>query len=157
MNTPGEHTLTAPSSISTPRSLAFFSPLSHSLACDSLSKWRKETYEAEPCAPKAWYCLCPTRMTCFVFVFFVREGFRARERKKKKEEEREREKKKGERGRGRGRVLFSMACFFFFSINAHSFFFLFFRFSLTSDTPNAVAILASDPTLCFFDTLWTTR
>lgn len=30
-------------------------------------------------------------------------------------------------------------------------------FFLTSDTPNAVAALASDPTLCFFETLCTTR
>lgn len=42
-NTPGEHTLTAPSSISTPRSFAFFSSFSHFLAAQSLGKWRKKT------------------------------------------------------------------------------------------------------------------
>ena len=42
--TPGAETLTAPSSISTPSSLASLpSPRSHSLACESLEKWRKWT------------------------------------------------------------------------------------------------------------------
>ena len=61
--TPGAETLTAPPSISTPSSLAPFSRRSHSLACESFEKWRKKTWAAEPCAPKAWYWFLPTRMT----------------------------------------------------------------------------------------------
>lgn len=83
--TPGAVTLTAPSSISTPRSLAPFSRRSHSFACESLGKWRKKTWAAEPWAPKAWYWFLPTRMTCQVGV--RRSCLRGREREREGENE----------------------------------------------------------------------
>ena len=79
--TPGADTLTAPSSISTPSSLAPFSARSHSFACESLGKWRKKTWAAEPCEPKAWYWFLPTRMT---WIWWVRERENEREREKKR-------------------------------------------------------------------------